>query len=224
MNSKQATKALNELVSYSPFRRLGAEPQDRDQFDPQDWKDYLYDEAVSFQRKTKSTREIYFPQEIWDIIKSYNAISPEQIAKYLRSKIYDTLTAKTWWNEMGFQRGGGLIKLQVYQDGKRLTPYNGRLRQGMLLWNGTSVFKIEKGSTFLIREEFPWMGDPNIIYESTLETNSGIISRTKYLFTNAKFVDSFTWGNFEKRNFKEKNGLYYEINPALPVITKIERR
>ncbi len=80
MNSKQATKALNELVSY------------RDQFDPQDWKDYLYDEAVSFQVKTKSKREILLPEEIWDIIKTYAfALGGHFEIDITKSKLYKSL-------------------------------------------------------------------------------------------------------------------------------------
>jgi hypothetical protein len=64
MNSKQATNALNDLVSY------------RNQFDPQDWKDYLYDEAVSFQRQTKSKKPVEFLPEIWGLIKQFMIVFP----------------------------------------------------------------------------------------------------------------------------------------------------
>jgi hypothetical protein len=59
MNSNQATNALNDLVSY------------RNQFDPQDWKDYLYDEAVSFQRQTTAKNPVDFLPEIWGLIKQF---------------------------------------------------------------------------------------------------------------------------------------------------------
>lgn len=67
----KSVKALNELVSC------------KDQFDPQDWKDYLYDEAVVLQQKTKSKKTIEFLPEIWDIIKKY-AIPAKRIKKYFR--------------------------------------------------------------------------------------------------------------------------------------------
>ncbi len=70
----KSVKALNELVSYSPFRQ-GAELH----FTPQDWRDYIYYEAVSFQRQTKSKREILLPEEIWGLIKQFLLPSTEEV-------------------------------------------------------------------------------------------------------------------------------------------------
>jgi len=91
MNSKQATKALNELVSY------------KDQFDPQDWKDYLYDEAVSFQRQTKSKKPVEFLPEVWELIKGFMIVFPSEEEAEAKEMSGKDLTY-TWGNsrEAGF--------------------------------------------------------------------------------------------------------------------------
>ncbi len=70
----KSVKALNELVSYSPFSQ-GAELH----FAPQDWKDYIYYEAVSFQRQTKSKNPVAFLPEIWGLIKQFLLPSTEEV-------------------------------------------------------------------------------------------------------------------------------------------------
>jgi hypothetical protein len=72
----KSVKSLNELVSC------------KEQFNSQDWKDYLYDEAVILQRKTKSKNPVEFLPEIWEIIKSYFVGGT---VNYKNSRLYKSL-------------------------------------------------------------------------------------------------------------------------------------
>jgi len=112
----KSVKALNELVSC------------KEQFNSQDWKDYLYDEAVILQRKTKSKNPVEFLPEIWEIIKSYFVGGT---VNYKNSRIYKSL------NVAEYKMRSNLIE-----------PTNGYKKNDLMIlhtdYEGYLVFRFEE--------------------------------------------------------------------------------
>lgn len=66
LTRKQAIRNLNELVACRP-----QDDQVIQQFSPEDWREYIYPEAVALQKKATSKKEVCFPEEIWELIKDF---------------------------------------------------------------------------------------------------------------------------------------------------------
>ena len=157
LTRKQAIRNLRELVAHRP-----QDDQVIQQFCPEDWREYIYPEAVALQKQATSKKEVCFPPEIWELIKQFCICQGDKLAQ--KNYLFKQVLGRAFYNPLdGFDClstakfvGDNALFVSVIQDGVKLEPFAGTLQTGMtiVIFETKELYKLSTTYTrFVVGED-----------------------------------------------------------------------